>query len=87
MTELLKQPANSPVPFAQQVIAIFAGTRGYIDDVPVERVGEFEKGLVRFLSTDHPEIEKDITDKQQITPETETALKAAVEEFKKGFAG
>jgi F-type H+-transporting ATPase subunit alpha len=87
MTELLKQPANSPVPFAQQVIAIFAGTRGYIDDVPVERVGEFEKGLLRFLSTDHPEIEKDITDKQQITPETETALKAAVEEFKKGFAG
>jgi F-type H+-transporting ATPase subunit alpha len=87
MTELLKQPANSPVPFAQQVIAIFAGTRGYIDDVPVERVGEFEKGLVRFLSTDHPEIEKDIIDKQQITPETETALKAAVEEFKKGFAG
>ena len=87
MTELLKQPANSPVPFAQQVIAIFAGTRGFLDDVPVDRVSEFERGLVRFLSSDHADLEKDINEKQQITPETEKALLAAVEEFKKGFAG
>src|SRR6202140_5387461 len=87
MTELLKQPANSPVPFAQQVIAIFAGTRGYIDDVPVERVGEFEKGLVRFLSTDHPELEKKINEKQQLTRETEKQLIATIEKFKEGFAG
>ena len=69
------------------VIAIFAGTRGYLDDVPVERVGEFEKGLVRFLGSDHTDLEKDINEKNEITAETEKALVAAIEEFKKGFAG
>jgi F-type H+-transporting ATPase subunit alpha len=87
MTELLKQPANSPVPFAQQVIAIYAGTRGYLDDVPVEKVGEFERGLLRFLASEHPEIEKDIAEKQALSDETDKALSAAIEEFKKGFAG
>ncbi|MHB8533408.1 MAG: F0F1 ATP synthase subunit alpha, partial [Solirubrobacteraceae bacterium] len=71
MTELLKQPANSPVPFAQQVIALYAGTRGYIDDIPTERVGEFERGLVRFLTSDHADIEKQITEKQQLTDDVE----------------
>ena len=87
MTELLKQPANSPVPFAQQVISLFAGTRGFLDDVPVERVSEFERGLIRFLGSDHPEIEKDIVEKSQISDDTDKALRAAIEEFKKGFAG
>jgi F-type H+-transporting ATPase subunit alpha len=87
MTELLKQPANSPVPFAQQVIALFAGTRGYLDDVPVERVGEFEKGLLRFLSSERGDIETKIAESQQVDDETEKALLAAIEEFKKGFAG
>jgi F-type H+-transporting ATPase subunit alpha len=87
MTELLKQPANSPVPFAQQVIAIFAGTHGYIDDVAVDRVSEFERGLLRFLSSDHPDLEKEINEKQQLTPETEKQLVAAIEKFKEGFAG
>jgi F-type H+-transporting ATPase subunit alpha len=87
MTELLKQPANSPVPFAQQVIAIFAGTRGYIDDVPVERVGEFERGLIRYLGSENADLEKQITDEQQITPEIEKALVAAIAKFKDSFAG
>jgi len=87
MTELLKQPANSPVPFAQQVIALYAGTRGYIDDVPTERVGEFERGLVRFLTSDHADIEKQITEKQQLTDDVEKQLRSAIEEYKKGFAG
>jgi F-type H+-transporting ATPase subunit alpha len=87
MTELLKQPANSPVPFAQQVISLFAGTRGFLDEVPVESVSEFERGLIRFLASDHPEIEKDIVEKEQISDETDKALRAALEEFTKGFAG
>jgi F-type H+-transporting ATPase subunit alpha len=87
MTELLKQPANSPVPFAQQVIALFAGTRGYVDDVPVDRVSEFERGLARFLTSDHPEIEREIEAKQQLTDEVEKQLRAAIDEYKKGFAG
>jgi F-type H+-transporting ATPase subunit alpha len=87
MTELLKQPQYEPMPFAKQVIAIFAGTRGYLDDVPVERVSDFERSLLRFLDSNKPEIEKDITEQAKITDETEKALRAAIEDFKKGFAG
>ena len=87
MTELLKQPANAPVPFAQQVISLFAGTRGYIDEVPVDRVRDFEAGLLRFLASDHADIETEIAEKKQITDEIEAKLRAAIEEFAKGFAG
>jgi F-type H+-transporting ATPase subunit alpha len=87
MTELLKQPQYEPIPFAKQVIAIFAGTRGYLDDVPIDRVSEFERSLLRWVDQSHPELEKDIEENKRITDETEKALRAAVEEFKKGFAG
>jgi F-type H+-transporting ATPase subunit alpha len=87
MTELLKQPQYEPIPFAKQVIGIFAGARGYLDDVPIERVSEFERSLLRWLEQNHPELEKDIEENKRITDETEKALRAAIEEFKKGFAG
>ncbi|HEY2703910.1 MAG TPA: F0F1 ATP synthase subunit alpha [Candidatus Dormibacteraeota bacterium] len=87
MTELLKQPQYEPIPFAKQVIAIFAGTRGYLDDVPIDRVSEFERSLLRWMDQNHAELEKDIEENKRITDETEKALRAAVEEFKKGFAG
>jgi F-type H+/Na+-transporting ATPase subunit alpha len=87
MTELLKQPQYEPMPFSKQVISIFAGTRGFLDDVPIDRIQDFERQLLRFVDQNHPEIEKDITEKRQISEETEKALRAAVEEFKKGFAG
>jgi F-type H+-transporting ATPase subunit alpha len=86
MTELLNQPQYEPVPFARQVMAIFAGTRGYIDDVPVDRVSEFERLLLRFLEQEHPELEKSIVTEGVVSPELESGLKAAIEEFKKGFA-
>jgi len=87
MTELLKQPQYEPMSFAKQVISIFAGTRGYLDDVPVDRVGDFERSVQRYMDQSHPEIEKDIADNAKITDENEKALRAAVEDFKKGFAG
>jgi F-type H+-transporting ATPase subunit alpha len=87
MTELLKQPQYEPIPFAKQVIAIFAGTRGYLDDVPIDRVSEFERSLLRWIDQNHPELEKDIEEQKRITDETDKALRAAIEEFKKGFAG
>ncbi|HZS15429.1 MAG TPA: F0F1 ATP synthase subunit alpha [Candidatus Dormibacteraeota bacterium] len=87
MTELLKQPQYEPMPFAKQVIAIFAGTRGFLDDVPVDRVGDFERSLLRYMDQNKPEIEKDVAEQGKITDETEKALRAAIEDFKKGFAG
>jgi F-type H+-transporting ATPase subunit alpha len=87
MTELLKQPQYEPMPFAKQVISIFAGARGFLDDVPLDRVRDFEKSLLRFMDQTHPEIEADVTKNGRISDETEQALRSAVEEFKKTFAG
>jgi F-type H+-transporting ATPase subunit alpha len=86
MTELLNQPQYEPVPFARQVMAIFAGTRGYLDDIPVDRVSEFERLLLRFLEQSHPELEATIARESVVSDQLETELKAAIEEFKKGFA-
>jgi F-type H+-transporting ATPase subunit alpha len=87
MTELLKQPQYEPIPFARQVVAIFAGTRGYLDDIPIDRVSEFERSLLRWLEQNRADLEKAIEKDGRITDETDKALRAAIEEFKKGFAG
>ena len=70
MTELLKQPQYEPMPFAKQVISIFAGARGFLDDVPLDRVRDFEKSLLRFMDAEHPEIEEEITKTGRISDET-----------------
>jgi F-type H+-transporting ATPase subunit alpha len=87
MTELLKQPQYEPMPFAKQVISIFAGARGFLDDVPLDRVREFEKSLLRFMDQTHPEVEEEIATSGRISDELEKSLRAAVDEFKKTFAG
>jgi F-type H+-transporting ATPase subunit alpha len=86
MTELLNQPQYEPVPFARQVMAIFAGTHGYLDDVPVDRVSDFERALLRFLEQEHPDLEREIAAKGTVSDELEAKLRAAIEDFKKGFA-
>jgi F-type H+/Na+-transporting ATPase subunit alpha len=83
MTELLKQGQYQPMPIAQQVIVLFAGTNGFTDDIPVEQVQTFEKELLRFLSTSHPEIADTIAKEKAISDATDKALRAAIEEFKK----
>jgi F-type H+/Na+-transporting ATPase subunit alpha len=83
MTELLKQDQYEPMPIPQQVIVLFAGTNGFIDDIVVEQVQAFEKELLRFLRGSHPEIEKAIAKDRAISDETDKALRAAIEEFKK----
>jgi F-type H+-transporting ATPase subunit alpha len=87
MTELLKQPQYEPMPFAKQVIVLFAGARGLLDDIPVEKITEAERSLLRFMEQSHPEIEQSIAEKGAIDDETDKALRAAIEEWKKGFAG
>jgi F-type H+-transporting ATPase subunit alpha len=82
MTELLKQPQYEPVPIPDQIIAIFAGTNGYLDDVPVEQISAFERELVRFMKTTHPQIGDQIAKDRTISPETDKALRAAIEEFR-----
>ena len=86
MTEMLKQPQYQPVPFARQVIAIFAGTHGHLDDLPVERVSDFERSLLRYLEQEHPEIERTISDEKSLSEELSAQLSAAIEAFKKDYA-
>jgi F-type H+-transporting ATPase subunit alpha len=82
MEELLKQDQYQPMPVAQQVIVLFAGGNGYLDDVPVDKVRQFERELLRFLSSEHPGIEQAIAKEKALSPDTEKLLRGAIEDFK-----
>ncbi len=82
MQEILKQPQYEPMALENQVMVVFAGTNGYADNVPIERMMKWEADLVRSMAASHPEIGKDIVEKKQITPENEKKLREALEAFK-----
>jgi len=84
ITEVLKQPQYSPMSLGKQVMILYAVTNGYLDDVPVDKIIACGEDFHRFMETNHPELEQKINDDKEIKPETEGALKAAIEEFKKG---
>jgi F-type H+-transporting ATPase subunit alpha len=86
LTELLKQPQFSPLKVEEQVAAIFAGTRGYLDPISVADVTKFEEQLLRHLREDHADILRDVADKLEITPDTEKKLVAVIDKFAKNFA-
>jgi F-type H+-transporting ATPase subunit alpha len=81
LQEILKQPQYAPISLENQVIIIFAGTRGYTDQVPLEQMRRYELEMLRFMETSNPEIGKDIAEKKRITEETEAKLRAALEAF------
>ncbi|MEI7527951.1 MAG: F0F1 ATP synthase subunit alpha [Elusimicrobiota bacterium] len=86
MVELLKQDQYSPMPVAEQVAVLFAGTRGYLDDVELEKVRAFESDLVKFLRSSYAHLLAEIADKKQMSPELEQRLIDSITEFKKKFA-
>ncbi len=86
LVELLKQRQYSPMAVEDQVIAIFLGTKGHLDVVPVEDVSRFERECINHIKAAHPDILAEIRDTKKLSDETETALVAAVDNFKKGFA-
>jgi len=81
MQEILKQPQYEPLSLADQVIVIYAGTNGYADQIPIDRMRAWETSLLRYMEISHPEIGKDITEKKEITKENESRLKEALETF------
>jgi F-type H+/Na+-transporting ATPase subunit alpha len=85
LVELLKQPQYSPLPVEEQVVSLWAGTGGYLDDVPIEDVGRFETGFIDYLKRSHPGILTAIRETKDLSEETSTALKDAIEDFRKGF--
>lgn len=85
VVEVLKQNRNSPLTVEDQVIIIYAVTNGYLHDVPVEKVHEFEAELFADIAETRPEIIRSITDTKDLTKENEQALKEKLEEFVKKF--
>jgi F-type H+-transporting ATPase subunit alpha len=86
LVEILKQPAHQPLPVEKQVVIIYAGTRGYLDDIPVKAIRKFEDELYPFIETKYPQIFENIRTKQKIDDETEELIKKALEEFKAQFS-
>ena len=85
LVELLKQDQFIPMPFETQVMVIYAGTSGSIDDIPIGQVKTFEKQLLEHLAKNHPGIGEKIRQTKKFEPETEAQLKAAIAEFKAQF--
>ncbi|RFC62064.1 F0F1 ATP synthase subunit alpha [Fulvimarina endophytica] len=86
LTELLKQPQFSPLKTEEQVVVIYAGTNGYLDDIDVDQVGDFEAGLLSAMRNEHKDVLDAIAEKKQLTDEIKDKLKSAVDKFKKNFA-
>jgi F-type H+-transporting ATPase subunit alpha len=85
LTELLKQPQFKPVPVEEQVVAIFAGTRGYLDKIPVGKVGEFERRMLSEMKAAEPALLESIRTDREIKKETEVKLVAFLDGFAKSF--
>ena len=83
--EMLKQPQYKPMPVEKQVIIIYAATKKYLLDIPVDDVLRFQDELFDFIDTKYAEIPTDIREKKEMTKETEEKLVKALEEFKKDF--
>jgi F-type H+-transporting ATPase subunit alpha len=87
LTELMKQPQYSPLTNAEIVIAIFAGTKGYLDGIGVKDVGRFEAGLMAHLHSNHADLLADITNNdRKVAGELEKSIRAALDSYAKTFA-
>ena len=85
LMELLKQPQYQPLPVHQQVIMIYAATRGYMDEVPVAEIDQYTQALVRYVETAHSEAIKPIIETGAWNSDIENALKAAIEDFQASY--
>jgi F-type H+-transporting ATPase subunit alpha len=87
MVELLKQGQYVPMDVFDQVLSIYAGTRGHLDSIPREQVAEWEEGFLTFMREQKPEIRKRLVDTRDMDDETARKLEGAIHEFQKQFAG
>ncbi|MCM8794506.1 MAG: F0F1 ATP synthase subunit alpha [Candidatus Omnitrophica bacterium] len=85
MVELLKQSQYQPMPLEDQVVSLFAGVNGYLDDLPVASVRSFEKALLDYVEKNYPDIKHEIRTKKVIEKAIEERLKSAIEKLKMEF--
>jgi len=86
LTELLKQKQFSPMPFEEQTVSIYAGTNGFLDAIPVNRVGEYESQMLDYMRREHADILTEIRTSKKFEGEVADKTKAALEAFGKQFA-
>ena len=85
LVELLKQPQYSPFPVERQVVSIWAGTNGYLDDVPLEDVGRFEREFLDYIQRERSGIYDAIRETKDLSDDTASGLKEAIDDFRKDF--
>jgi F-type H+-transporting ATPase subunit alpha len=86
LTSLLKQPQYSPLSMEEQVLSIYAGTRGYLDSVAVDDVQRYESELLAYAHANHADLLKTIRDEKKLTDDTEAKVKDVIEAFGKTFS-
>jgi len=85
ITEILKQPLYVPMPVEKQVLILYAGINGFLDDIPLAKIREFEVKFQEFMESSHPEVNSAIIREKDLSQTTEDALKVAIREFKQTF--
>jgi F-type H+-transporting ATPase subunit alpha len=85
LVELLKQAQYAPFPVERQVVSVWAGTNGYLDDVPTDDIGRFEEEFLAEVGRKHAGIYDSIRETGKLSEDTITALKDAIEQFRRGF--
>jgi F-type H+-transporting ATPase subunit alpha len=85
LVELLKQDQYAPMEVEKQVVSIFAGTNGYLDEIPLEKVERFEKELLEMMDLKHSALLEEIAMKKDLTPDILATLKGLLREFTEGF--
>jgi F-type H+-transporting ATPase subunit alpha len=86
LVEVLKQPQYKPLSVEKQVLLIFAGTNGYLDEYPVEAIARFESELYQFIESRHPEILAEIKEKKKISDEFSDQMTKVLDEFRNAFS-
>lgn len=81
LVELLKQEQYSPVPVEEQIIIIFAGVNGFLDEVPIDKVSDFEKELTNFIRANNKDILKEISDKKELSDKLKEGISQSIKEF------
>lgn len=85
LVEILKQPQYQPLPLERQVVIIYAGTNGYLDDFPLDVLAKYEAGLYQFIESRYPDIFKRVSEDRQITDEVDQMLAKALTEYGEEF--
>jgi len=85
LSELLKQGEGVPIDVEKQIVIIFAGTRGFLDEFPLENIGEYQDKLIEYVSSNYPDILREIIEKKKISEELENKMKEMLTEFSEEF--